>query len=649
MNMMRCFTAAGLSILMWATYTAADEPMTLETLRRQVASNEKLIDPIKLNYTVKLSRTGELPNPRGDRRGSDRSVSYGEVTWAQSGDRQYVRHQFFYGPNEPGGGGLKVVDGSLSTQMEPSGCISIAPVRDGGWYYTLTAKLHLRPFEDQQWLSDVLVPSRATLLEQTETVDGRAAYVVDITRPEYGASVTRVWIGRDSGIPLRARTYTGHPDAPQARLGSEVNDVTPYRLPNGGWIPISGVRAVHFTGFGGFDHVTVDVNSITVQPEDIPDSLFRLDPPEGGAVYNVSTGLTTIRGRETKTYEQIVTGDGKFVSGAVLDANGKPVSGTIVTPFSIKTSQIWKIIQPYEGIYAMTDAQGRFAIGLEEEGRYELQFYSTEFVDKRLSDVLIGDHDLKVVLEKGGTVTGRVFFLSGGREVPLADASVSARAGDNSIDGRMRRVKKDTRTDEQGRFELKCLPTQMRDRSIASSEQPRYVPLPWQIRCGAVSENVLFKGDGNRQEVEFVLRPDVRAAAPLAGGPLPELRGLGLDVAAEDLEDHSLLLCFFDMEQRPARNCVEELVKRAASLKERGVTVLAIHEKGVEAGKLDAWVKQAGVPFPVGIMAGDPYEVKFTWAVRSLPWLILTDTKHDVIAEGFTLGELDSILEGRKP
>jgi len=32
---------------------------------------------------------------------------------------------------------------------------------------------------------------------------------------------------------------------------------------------------------------------------------------------------------------------------------------------------------------------------------------------------------------------------------------------------------------------------------------------------------------------------------------------------------------------------------------------------------------------------------RFVWGVKSLPWLILTDQKHIVEANGFSLAELD--------
>ncbi|MFH1235642.1 MAG: hypothetical protein V1685_01745 [Parcubacteria group bacterium] len=35
------------------------------------------------------------------------------------------------------------------------------------------------------------------------------------------------------------------------------------------------------------------------------------------------------------------------------------------------------------------------------------------------------------------------------------------------------------------------------------------------------------------------------------------------------------------------------------------------------------------------------YNLRDIWGVKSLPWLILTDTRHIVSSEGFGSGELD--------
>ena len=51
--------------------------------------------------------------------------------------------------------------------------------------------------------------------------------------------------------------------------------------------------------------------------------------------------------------------------------------------------------------------------------------------------------------------------------------------------------------------------------------------------------------------------------------------------------------------------------------------------------------KKTYIPLSVGMVEDDAEKARFTWDVKSLPWLILTDSKHIVRACGFSLGELD--------
>jgi hypothetical protein len=56
-------------------------------------------------------------------------------------------------------------------------------------------------------------------------------------------------------------------------------------------------------------------------------------------------------------------------------------------------------------------------------------------------------------------------------------------------------------------------------------------------------------------------------------------------------------------------------------------------------------VKRNNVPFPTGRIQGDLKKTKLAWGVKSLPWMILTDDKHVVRAEGFALKELDEKIK----
>lgn len=134
-------------------------------------------------------------------------------------------------------------------------------------------------------------------------------------------------------------------------------------------------------------------------------------------------------------------------------------------------------------------------------------------------------------------------------------------------------------------------------------------------------------------------------AESLPGKPLPEFTGLGIDIVPEQIADKIVLVCFWDMNQRPSRNCIIQLAKRSEELKRKGVTFVAVQASMVEKNELDVWLRKNDIPFPVGMIWSDVEKTKFTWGIESLPWLILTDKEHIVIAEGFAVGELENKLK----
>jgi peroxiredoxin len=130
------------------------------------------------------------------------------------------------------------------------------------------------------------------------------------------------------------------------------------------------------------------------------------------------------------------------------------------------------------------------------------------------------------------------------------------------------------------------------------------------------------------------------------GKPLPEFEGIDLDISAEDTRDKAILLCFFKMDQRPSRNCMKQLSEKVQELKEKEVVVIAVQTSKADESLLNEWMENNNIPFPVGMVQGDEEKTRFSWGVRSLPWLILTDKEHIVSAEGFGLDELDEKLHG---
>jgi hypothetical protein len=127
----------------------------------------------------------------------------------------------------------------------------------------------------------------------------------------------------------------------------------------------------------------------------------------------------------------------------------------------------------------------------------------------------------------------------------------------------------------------------------------------------------------------------------LVGKPLPDLTELGIDLASDEIEGKRVLVCFWDMNQRPSRHCVMQLMTQAETLKDKGVIVVTIQASKVERNALDEWLKNQNVPFYGGMVQGDAEKVRFAWGVQSLPWLVLTDNRHIVTGEGLRVEELD--------
>ena len=131
---------------------------------------------------------------------------------------------------------------------------------------------------------------------------------------------------------------------------------------------------------------------------------------------------------------------------------------------------------------------------------------------------------------------------------------------------------------------------------------------------------------------------------PLLGKPLPELKNLGVNLQKNDVTNKTMLVCFFDNQQRPSRNCIFEISKKAKELKEKGIVIIAVQATKIEKAKLGEWIKENNISFPIGTVQKGEEKIRTNWGVKSLPWLILTDKKHVVVAEGFGIDELDGTI-----
>jgi len=218
-----------------------------------------------------------------------------------------------------------------------------------------------------------------------------------------------------------------------------------------------------------------------------------------------------------------------------------------------------------------------------------------------------------------GQATGRVFDSSG---EPMPGTRLVVRPG-----GRI------YRTNDKGEYTAEIPPNERVTLEVVDE----------------ASRGIIVKCEPFRIEEGRIIEKDLKVgeeSSKLVGRPLPAFEGIDIDFETQQAIGRMLLVCFWDMQQRPSRNCIAQLAKQAEQLKDKGVTIVAVQSSKVDRDTLDEWVKKNNIGFPVGIIEADAEETRFTWGVKSLPWLILTNSEHVVTAANFNLSELNELITG---
>lgn len=131
----------------------------------------------------------------------------------------------------------------------------------------------------------------------------------------------------------------------------------------------------------------------------------------------------------------------------------------------------------------------------------------------------------------------------------------------------------------------------------------------------------------------------------LVGKSLSDLSGFEIEPVIKQTDGTRLLVCFFDCSQRPSRYCVGQLNRKTRQLREQGVFVICVQASHLSKKGLNDWRRKERISLPIGMVGDDSIKTRQEWAVQSLPWLILTDRKHIVTAEGFSLAELNEKIK----
>jgi protocatechuate 3,4-dioxygenase beta subunit len=316
---------------------------------------------------------------------------------------------------------------------------------------------------------------------------------------------------------------------------------------------------------------------------------------------------------------------GLVVAGRVADVNGKPLSNATVQVF------LWSgnSGSQFEDKPIRTDARGRFEMTAMPPGRkYSMDATAKGYGSANQSIQENADTN-RIELEP---CVLRVADRKLAGEVVDAEDKPAARVnvymyGQGQPQGSVR-------TDEKGRFKFDavCQGTIQ----LSANSQRSY----GNARAEAGDTNVVIRLGVNQS---FSSRP-VSKRPSLKGKPLPDLAAVELGSEAAPA-GKPLLLCLFDLEQRPSRRFVKQLTEQYDDLREKGLTVLGLQAAVTTAASFREWKDANLVAFPVGRVAEKADKTKWASDVESLPWLILVDAERRVAAEGFALDELDAKLK----
>jgi hypothetical protein len=311
------------------------------------------------------------------------------------------------------------------------------------------------------------------------------------------------------------------------------------------------------------------------------------------------------------------------LAGLVRNADDSPIAGAQVSVFL----RVGNNSAQFNEQMAATDAQGRYQIKcLPPDARYLVIVTATGH--GRSQQQVEGDSETNrvelppFILQRADRIlAGQVLNEN---DKPVSGVTVRLMGADQP--------QGNTTTDGKGRFHFQVC--EGRVQLLAGSQT-------------GSAQGIAEAGDTNvvltLSSRSVPLRP-TPARAGLKGGALPDLTGVNLAGDAAPA-NQPVLLCLFDAGQRSSRHVVQQLGEQAAALRQQGVTVLGVQAAATSDETLNEWKSASPVSFPIGRVTEDSAKSKWASAVPALPWLILADANHRVIAEGFAFEELDAQIK----
>ncbi len=318
---------------------------------------------------------------------------------------------------------------------------------------------------------------------------------------------------------------------------------------------------------------------------------------------------------------------GLVAKGRIIDPNGTGVPAARIVMCVLLSNCLCPL-----GEEVLTDSKGCFELRAmpvrDEPFDFRISVFATDYAPKSYDRIAIkGQAGETVDLEPiemvaaNLSVSGTVVDANG----VLAPRTILFLQGQAGMD----QPDKATATDSQGRFAF-----------------TRIGKGPIRLQAGFSSDpngSGYLKAQAGDHEVKIVLGQTLvhERYESLLDKALPDLSGLGVDSDKVETENKAILLCFFDMQQRPSRHVVAQLSKKAEMLGSKGIVTVIVDVSGAGEDEFDRWVTKQKITYWTGAIRENWSEKRLKWGVRALPWLVLTNPDHQVSAEGFDLNQLD--------
>ena len=317
----------------------------------------------------------------------------------------------------------------------------------------------------------------------------------------------------------------------------------------------------------------------------------------------------------------------KTMTGQITDTKGQPIPAARVS-VSIRGPGYLSGGCPE----VLTDRKGKFTFraipgDLPEDFSFRLSVSTMNhgaFSYKRLNVQQQSDRAIELksiqMSEANQTMDGIVLDRDG-KPAPLLPIFVQG-------EGQYERT---ASTDQNGRFLLRRL--REGEVRLQAGIGPEGFE-PGRVTAHSGDTNVkIFMGQSRRHVPEVTIK----------GRQIPKWDSIQFQDDWNTTQSKPLLICFWDYQQRPSRHVVGQLASMKETFKKQNLTVVLLHAAPMD-DKVREWLETKNTDYEVGGLPKESEDVCKKWGVRSLPWLILTDAEHEVLAEGFSVAELEHKL-----